>query len=462
MARNAARNSPTFTALIKQIDNNVVSTQGGKLVANLDDDEKSKKLTRAFAKWTRTCDFYDSLNLNCLIKLCLKTQILGGDYVIVFDDGLVSDSGKILVFEPDEIGSVKPEIVEKKYGKGKKCSLGRVYDENSRFIGAIVSKSQRGKEVFDEKSCYYLRLDPDASYFDSLWHMPRNIYRVAQGRGISPATATLANTVDLDSLIEYELASAKKNSMTLATIEHDEQPEPEQLPSAFDENVDFASMTDEQIEEAVRLEKAQDDVQTVSLNKLRSAECIYECLPANYRLNLLSTTHPNPNMPDFVRFLASRSSASFGLAECFATLQVEGSNYKAQQLISKPTFAEMQKQLEQVLDWIVYRWYKWARRKGIVDFDLDDDFVYDCDWDWPQIEQLDDYQYQQAISLKIKNCTASFREILGVNWKETLQQINEESKWFKSQGMVHPMYTLISGGESKMIDVETTEKEQEQ
>jgi len=37
--------------------------------------------------------------------------VLGGDVVLLFDDGLIEDSGKILIYEPDEIGNSTDEAI---------------------------------------------------------------------------------------------------------------------------------------------------------------------------------------------------------------------------------------------------------------------------------------------------------------------------------------------------------------
>jgi len=132
--------------------------------------------------------------------------------VLMFDDGLIEDSGKLVIYEPDEIGDTTAEALASHYGQYAKQSLGRVYNGNGRFIGAIVSRSQRGADVFDPSKSYFLRRDPDASMFDSFWMMPRNVFRVAQGRGVSPMAASLATILDLEDLCGFELAAAKKNS----------------------------------------------------------------------------------------------------------------------------------------------------------------------------------------------------------------------------------------------------------
>lgn len=113
LARNATRNSSTFNSILKQLDLNVVGTKGGKAIFNFD---SSSKLKTAFSKWTRDADFFDGLPFNTLLKLILKTYMLGGDMVLMFDDGLIEDSGKLVIYEPDEIGSTTDEAIAQHYG----------------------------------------------------------------------------------------------------------------------------------------------------------------------------------------------------------------------------------------------------------------------------------------------------------------------------------------------------------
>ena len=114
LARNATRNSSTFNAILKQFDLNAVGTKGGKAIFNF---ENADPIKDAFAKWTRDADFFDGLSFNTVLKLILKTYILGGDMVLMFDDGLIEDSGKVLIYEPDEIGSSTEDALVQHYGR---------------------------------------------------------------------------------------------------------------------------------------------------------------------------------------------------------------------------------------------------------------------------------------------------------------------------------------------------------
>lgn len=453
LARNQARNSSTFNGILKQFDINVVGTKGGKCILNFNDNDYANVVKDEFAKWTRNADFFDGLNFNTMLKLILKTYIIGGDMVLLYDDGIVTDSGKLLIYEPDEIGNTTDEALAQRFGKYARQSLGRVYDENSRFIGCIVSRSQRGEATFAPDKSYFLRRDPDESMFDNFWMMPRNVFREAQGRGISPCASSLATIIDLEDLCGFELAAAKKNSQTIAQItQESSSSEQAEIPSAFDNDTDFSGMSAQQIEEAIKAEQSTQE-QTVTLDKVNAAGVIYQVLPENYKMELLDTKHPNSTMPEFIRFLAGRSAAPFGLTEQYATLCANGSDFKSQQLLAKPVFEECQKFLENICDFIIYRWAIWATKHGTIDITkLGDNWQKKVSWSWNRQSELDEQAYQNATAMKLKNMTGSYAEYWGNDWKEKLMQIRDEINWCKENGLPHPSFEMKSGGERTGAD----------
>ena len=447
LSRNAFRNNPTFVTALKQFDLNTVGTDGGKAIITFKNEEFGKKVLKAFSNWTRNADFFNGLNLNTLLKLVLKTQLIGGDLILLFDDGLISDSGKVLIYEPDEIGNTDEKEIEKRYGKGSKQSLGRVYNSYGQFIGAVVSRSERGNDKFNPAHCYFLKKDPNSTTLDDLWLMPRSIYRVTQGRGISPTTSSLGNIIDLQDYVGYEIAAAKKNAQTLATITPKIEQEEVTAPSAFDEDTDFSNMSDEQIEQAVKQQEEDVKEKTITLDRIKAAGCIYQVMPDGYKFELVDTKHPNNNSADWVKWLASYSCAPFGLTSCYATLKCDTSYtaFRGEQLMAQPTFEEAQKGLEQICDWLLYRWSKWAVKKGIIQDDFEEDWMYNVTWDWPKMKDVDRVKEENATKIGLSNLTVSYRELYGANWKESLKQIAEEKEYMKSIGLIHPSDVTVSG-----------------
>ena len=174
LTRNLVRNSSLFNTILGQLSTNVVSTCGGKVVLSLPNEQTNKALRAAFSKWTRNADFYTGDTFNKLLKRILREYVIGGDCVVLFDDGLIEDSGKVLMFESNEIVDVPQPEVEKRYGKGAWSSQGKVYSAHGRHIGTIVSKSQRTDSIpfgqtADPDKCYYLKKDPNGSPLDNYW-----------------------------------------------------------------------------------------------------------------------------------------------------------------------------------------------------------------------------------------------------------------------------------------------------
>jgi len=187
LTRNLVRNSSLFNTILGQMTTNVISTCGGKVVVATENEETNKALKAAFFPYTRNVDFYTGDTLNHLLKRTLREYVIGGDCVLLFDDGLVEDSGKVLLFESNEIVDVPPSEVEKHYGKGAWSSQGKVYSRNGRHIGTIVSKSQKNValagEVADPTKCYYLKKDPNGNPVDCYWYHFSSNWR--EGRGVS-------------------------------------------------------------------------------------------------------------------------------------------------------------------------------------------------------------------------------------------------------------------------------------
>lgn len=251
----------------------------------------SRTLKRNFFVYTRNTDFFTGDSLNFLLKRILREYVIGGDVVLVFDDGLVEDSGKILLFETDEIVDVPQAEVERRYGKGSTIRQGKVYSPTGRHIGTVVSKSQRGQSQVDPSKCYYLRKNPDSSTLENGWIQFSSAWR--EGRGVSQAASAIATIHQLEDLVQSELMAARRNSQIFCWLQQQTKDE-ENLPSAFDTSVDIDGMTDAEIEAAAKAEA--EEVKTVAFNHARENSIVYEALPEGFTANQLNMTHPNTNV----------------------------------------------------------------------------------------------------------------------------------------------------------------------
>ena len=341
LTRNLVRNSSLFNTILGQMTTNVVSSMGGKVILNFDDDKLNETLRKLFSNWTRNADFYTGDTFNHLLKRVLREYVIGGECVLLFDDGLVEDSGKVLLFEANEIVDVPVAEIEKRYGKGSTISQGKVYSRNGRHIGTVVTKSQKGLglDKIDPNKCYYLKKDPNANPLESHWYHFSCNWR--EGRGVSQAASAIGTIHQLEDLVTSELLASRRNSQIFCWLT--ETKPQEQLPTGFSFN-DFQSMTDDEVELAIKEEENSTPV--ISFNKARENSIVYEKLPEGIDAKQLQMTHPNTNIEVMVDWLANRCASTLGLSRVFATGNPEDTNWRSNQLFSYPAILELQKDLE--------------------------------------------------------------------------------------------------------------------
>lgn len=164
-------------------------------------------------------------------------------------------------------------------------------------------------------------------------------------------------------------------------------------------------------------------------------------------MELLTNNHPNVNAESFSQWLVSRTAAPLGISEFFATLGARG-DYVSNSLITWPAFAEAQKFLESsVLDWVFWQWVKFASRKGIIPYTPEQVDMSKISWAWPSREENDAVAKENSNGMKLRNLTGSYREILGPDWKERMEQIKSEIQYCRENSLPHPSFSMISGGE---------------
>lgn len=205
-------------------------------------------------------------------------------------------------------------------------------------------------------------------------------------------------------------------------------------------------MTDEEVEQIVKEEDKE--TKTISFNKAVENSVVYEALPEGYDAKQLQMNHPNSNVEAMVDWLANRCAATMGLSRIFATGNPDSTNWRANQLFTYPTIREFQKEMEQICDFIFAKWVDWVLKKGIVTQYVAEDYMDYCDWEWKGIDDLNPVEHQNGIRLALENNTLTYKELLGNDWKEKLEQTAYEHQWMAEHGITHPSEKMISGGET--------------
>ncbi len=446
-ARKLVRNSDQMEGILHQFEINVVGTVGGKAVFDFGsdrlDDPTETAMTDAFAKWAAACEFFDDYSLNRLLKLALRTQLLGGDLVLVFDDGLVEDSGQVIVFEPDCIGNLKDADFRKLF-PGCTQTQGIIKSSNGKTEGAIVSWSQRGQLEYELQlsdgrlGAWPLKKPEGTSWRDSLFILHRHVWRFNQGHGSSGLWSALATLCDLTDLQGYEIQAAKKNAQTIGQVTADDKEADAEIDAELNPDARAPIAGDPPAPPP-----AEDD-ETIDADfaVLKAAGCVYELMPKGVKMELFDTKHPNANMPQFITWLQRVAAFTLGLSSFHATGKADSSYSAAmaEMLLSQKSFDDAWHDLESgILDWLMERWYRWASRKGLLpvaDAALPQAWARKCvTWERPPQKALNPVDEQKAWTEGLRNGSVDYLDIHGANWKRRAAARARQKKFISSLGL---------------------------
>lgn len=457
MHRDMMRNSPTRVAQDQQIRVNVVGKIGGKLYANFPAgyEDAAAQVTRWINRiWARHCEFTFGESWNWVLKTCLTSQDSNGNVILIFDDGFLTGgfgSGKIRAFEGDEIANIPDKIFTKRF-PGCTQSQGFVYDRHGRWIGAFVSSAQRGAEEFKvEDGFLFLPRDPASFEPTENWIALGDMRRFNQGRAISPLTAAINCLVDLHEITASETLAAKTNAQLLGQVLSDATaPDPSaNMPAGF---------TDEPEAEALP------ETVEFSMAELKSIGVHFDQLPQGMKLELLDTKRPNANMPAYIEFLTGLAGGARGLARVYATLKAQTSYtaFRGEQVMTFPTFEEMQKDLERkVCDPMVRKAIRWGIDHGYITAALPEEWEDMLAFSWPKMREVSEKDAQEALALKLANgVTTLHRELGPGEYDAILAERQKEVEDFKRLGIAYPGSPAPTG--SANIEEPTKEEEDEQ
>ena len=455
-ARKLVRNSDQMESILHQFEVQVVGTVGGKAVFDFGSDElddpTETALTEAFASWARHCEFFEDGSLNTFLKLALRTQLIGGDVVLVFDDDLVSDSGQIITFEPDCIGNIAANEFDRAFPDYTQTQ-GIIKDANSKTVGVIVSWSQRGRSTYalktkdshgNERMAAWPLVKPSGvSWSDSLFIIHRSTWRFNQGHGSSGLWSALATLCDLTDIQGYEIQAAKKNAQTIGQVINTEEDKKDSIDPNYnpDTNAPIAGEGEAEADEGEE-DSADDDGVDADFAVLKAAGCVYDLMPKNVKMELFDTKHPNANMPQFISWLQRVAAYTKGLAAFHATGKADAS-YSATMAeiqLSQKSFDDEWHKLEAgILDWIMARWVAWSKRRGTFPVDeskLPPHWMRKCvQWERPRQKALNPVDEQKAWTEGLRNGSVDYTDIDGANWKRRAAQRARQKKVLQNLGL---------------------------
>lgn len=460
LARNAARNSERLEGILHQIEINVVGVDGGKAVFEFPAgyEKAAKTIELAFANWAQEAEYFEDLDLQDVLKLALRTQMLGGDVVLVFDDDVTRNStGQVIAFEPDCVGDLIG--FEKRFPDYKQFQ-GIVKDANGKTIGVTVSWSQRGMSAYDEydaggrRASWTLIKPVGLRWRDSLFTIFRGVGRFNQMRGSSRLWPGLGTVADMTDLQGFEVQAAKNGAQKIGQILQDEEKNEADISAELDPDAEAPIGTEDYqaAAEAAQAAAVEADQMELDIEEIRGAGVIYDVLPPGVKMELLDTKHPNDKLVEFSTWLHRGVGFAVGLGSIHSTGKADNS-YSASQaemVLAQFEFDDEFHKLEKyILDWVMVNWSRWAQRRGVIPQDdaLPVDWRRTCvKWQRPPHRSLDPVKEQTALNSGLKNGTILYREKWGPDWKRKALAFGEEIEFFKANGIPHLALQTVSGG----------------
>lgn len=411
--RDSFRNTTFSPATALQLQINVVGTEGGRVSFTTRDAVFNAEAGRDFRRWAKHCNFTDGASLNEILQLLLiQLTHNGGDFIAVFDDGCLTGgagSGKVRIFETDEIKNVSNAAFEKIYGHGtrKTQSNGIVYDEFGRIVGAFVSTRGRNSDEFKDGEFLHLKLKTPADFTDSNWIFVANRWRVNQGRGVSTATHVTNLLQDLADTQGSEVQAAKLNAglgIVVSESEADAAAQSDISHGWTDPTEPVEDLSEEAQKEFDAIEAAENEALKRASTLLAAGQAAVLKLNGSKKLDSFKTERPNLNTVTFITDQRVEAGTVFGLPSCYTTLKPEGSytSARASMVMAERAFARLRKKLERdFLDWLVARFVAWCGYASPDDLD-------NCiRWRWPSMLEVDEGAAQTALQKAYLNAEAN-------------------------------------------------------
>jgi capsid protein len=430
------RNQAKFVALERQISRMVAGT----VRAQVNTADKA---------WNHAAEYYFNhvFAPDCLLtiprthlsELCqqlVAALIREGDALVVFDDGLARNSGKLLVYEADQLVMMAEADFARLY-PGKYQEAGVILDELGCIYGFITSAIRVTDDtqirpntltVLPESECIVYTTD------EAVLLAAR--YRPGQIRGVPEVLPVSIALDDADEMVKSEMLTAKRAAKMYATVSLGEASQnaiaDADLMAALEQQ-EAAGNIDPTTGEIINPDAPPKPEQTrphyQSIDDDDSAIVTY--LDGRDKLDIHDPQRPNLDMQTFYRERNADAAASLGLAGGYAEMRVTNSYtaHRGESLLTWSAIYDRQKQLERtLLDWLAVRVIEYGIQHNHIPVPPAEPWQNLVSWDLPEMPAIDEKTSIDANAAALKSGLTTYRELLGSDWEEKMRQLAKELK----------------------------------
>jgi len=438
--RDLERNYSPAKGILQQFRMNVVGDLG-KIQVNIEGGEEAASFFNQ--EWAKNCDFRDDIHFSQILQNVVAGVLREGDLLVVVDDGLIEDSGKLLHWEADQIVNVSDEIFERKIKKelGGGAAVqenGIVRDKWGRVLGYIVT-GKRGLRVVDKEEDVTVWKRENARLIKNPW-------RLNQGRGVPALITSATNFLDLYEILTAELLSAKRQAVIAGYTKRSnavtDWDNPTTGASALPENTGKNETT-------IANEIAGGGTAPNYERFEALTGGIWEYVDAQDEIVFPDLKRPSVQIATFIESVLCYAGASLGLAKAYSLLRADSSYtaFRGDMIMSwQSAFYPMQKWLERCYcDWVAVKVLTWAQNKRIIS-KLPAGWEKTISWKFPIMPHVDEAREAQAITEALKTGTIDYSEIMGPDWQKKFEALSKQLEKAKELGLPLNIFETKSGG----------------
>lgn len=444
LARDMVRNNPQSRGLTKTLRTNIVGDYG-KLVFN-ETGEWYAAAQRWFNEvWARSADFRDGSTFRECLQLIVYAVTHEGDFVAVFDDGLITGgkgTGKMLFFEADQICELDENDFAPFAARGFRQDSGIIFDKYGRISGVIVTRC-RGASSVKLSDAWILSHNPSSRTLPS-WRFVRRKFRLVQARGSADAIPATQTVVDGYEMLGYEMQTAKKAAARYAYVKEPKD-ESGDIPTGFGD----ISVNGETLSTDPTPEEEEEEFEAQRLELYTGGNTDY--VPAGTEITFDPTNRPNVNIQTFLDYTNDLTGGSHGLAHAYSRMRADTSYtaFRGDMVMTWMTFKDFQQFLEDGFsDWAAAKVIGWAISTGELQPPAVDDWAASIAWQYPTMPSVDEQKEQSALAQKLKNGQTTFRKLLGPSWREQLEQFAEEIAYARKLNLPLSIFETVAGAKA--------------
>lgn len=459
LGRDMHRNQARFVALERQIARMTAGTV--KCQINTRDRLWNEAAEQYFNK-TFARDCLMAIPRTHLSELCqqlVSSLIREGDALVVFDDGRVRGSGKLVVFEADQLVTMASADFARLY-PGCTQEAGVILDEYDCIVGYITSAVRYTDEMEAHRpnTLSVLPATECIVYSTDQAVLLASRYRPGQIRGVPEMLPVAICLDDADDMIKSEQITAKRAAKCYATVSLGDASASamadSELMAALEEQEKMGNI-DPETGEIINPEptpRSQERPHYESIDNDDSAIVTY--LDGHDKLDIHDPQRPNLHTDEFYKARNADAAAALGLARGYAEMQVTNSYtaHRGESLLTWAAIYDRQKALERtLLDWLAEKVLSRAIRRGAIPAPPQQDWAQLVSWDLPKMPPIDEKTAIEAQSAALKSGLATYKDLLGSDWEEHMREYSREIALIRELGLPLSPLETVSGAPAETI-----------